>query len=113
MVDEETNTKEDLPPRSFGFVFGCWLFFAIFSILKGMKFFRWPQPLSYRGMTVLLFTGIVLFLIWRISQVARWRRAWQTLILGDTTPPFGEKPTGRQLGAGLWYVGGLCFLVAR
>ena len=44
MVDEETNTKEDLPPRSFGIVFGCWLLFAIFSILKGMKYFRWPQP---------------------------------------------------------------------
>lgn len=111
MVDEETNTKEDLPPRSFGFVFGCWLFFAIFSLLKGMKYFRWPQPLSYRGMTVLLLTGIVLFLIWRVSQVARWRRAWQSLIQGDITPPPGGKAAGRQLGAGLWYVGGLCFLV--
>ena len=54
MAGEETNTKEDLQAHSFRFVFACWLVFAIYSALKGMKFFRWPQPLSYRGMTVVL-----------------------------------------------------------
>lgn len=111
MAGEDRNTKEVTPPRSFRTVFVIWLLFALFSAYKGMKFFRWPQPLSYRGMTIVLFAGIFLYAAWRISQTEAWRRAWQVLILGDVTPREEEKPKGRQIGAAFWYVGGLCFLI--
>ena len=111
MAGGEGNTKEGIPPRSLLFVAGMWLLFVIYSALKGMKQFRWPQPLSYRGMTVVLVTGIVLYVAWRLSVRDTWRQRWLILVEGDTTPSAQSyQARDRGVVAAIWFVLGLMFL---
>ncbi len=113
MPGGEDNTKQGLPPRSIIIIFGAWLFFAIFSAYKGMKQFKWPEPLSYRGMTVVLITGIVIYLAWRLGSSSAIRKRWQNLVLGDVTPSAQSlKSPERPISAAIWFVLGLCFLGA-
>jgi hypothetical protein len=112
MASEEGEIKASLPPRTFKFIFIAWAIFAFYSAFKGMKQFRWPQPLSYRGMTVVLFTGIAVYIAWRLSQNDRIRRAWLILIDSDTTPqPNIKETTSQRAGVALWFALGLSLLI--
>lgn len=111
MPGGEVNTKDGLPPRSFLFILAAWLFFAIFSAYKGMKVFPWPEPLSYRGVTVVLATGIAFYAVWRIGSNRATRKFWQSLVLGDVNPAAQSiQSSDRGLPAAVWFVLGLCFL---
>lgn len=111
MASEEVENKCDLRPRAFKFILVSWTIFAFYSAFKGMKFYRWPQPLSYRGLTVVLLTGVAVYMLWRLSQVDRIRRLWLVLVDSDPTPPPNAKEsTGQRVGVAVWFALGLCLL---
>lgn len=113
MAGAEEDIKEDLQPRSLKFLLALWFAFLFYSCYKGLKYFRWPQPLTYRGLAIVVGVGVVLYLLWCVSQSAFWRRRWLVLLSGDITPPPGElESRSRQWESAGWFAFGLILLGA-
>jgi hypothetical protein len=111
MASQVQEAHEDLQPRSLRFLAGAWLLFLLYSAYKGMKFYWWPRPLTYRGVTVVLLTGVVVYLFWRLGRDGRWKAAWLRLLQGEIAPAILVKETRQERTvSAIWFVIGLVFL---